>query len=110
MADSTTQQVLDVRAGLSHALGVATTALHDAQEAREKAVARLRRVIAAATARREKVAEARDERLREIDERHRSDLAAYVEAATDAANRAAPGAAGDEWTDWQGAPAARGAA
>jgi S-DNA-T family DNA segregation ATPase FtsK/SpoIIIE len=104
MADSTNQQVLDVRAGLSHALGAATTSLHDAQEDREKAVARLRRVISAATARRDKVATARDERLREIDERHRSDLAAYAEAAANAANRAAPGAAGDEWTDWQPTP------
>ncbi|MFI6072544.1 FtsK/SpoIIIE domain-containing protein [Actinoplanes sp. NPDC051343] len=104
MADSTNQQVLDVRAGLSHALGAATTSLRDAQEDREKALARLRRVISAATARREKVAAARDERLREIDERHRSDLAAYAEAAANAANRAAPGAAGDEWTDWQPTP------
>ncbi|MEV6847803.1 FtsK/SpoIIIE domain-containing protein [Actinoplanes sp. NPDC051411] len=104
MADSTNQQVLDVRAGLSHALGAAATSLHDAQEDREKALARLRRVISAATARRDKVATARDERLREIDERHRSDLAAYAEAAANAANRAAPGAAGDEWTDWQPTP------
>jgi hypothetical protein len=104
MADSTNQQVLDVRAGLSHALGAATTSLRDAQEDREKAVARLRRVISAATARRDKVATARDERLREIDERHRTDLAAYAEAAANAANRAAPGAAGDQWTDWQPTP------
>jgi hypothetical protein len=104
MADSTAQQVLDVRAGLSHALGAATTSLHDAQEAREKAVTRLRRVISAATARREKVTVARDERLREIDQRHRADLAEYAEAAANAANRAAPGAAGDEWTDWQPTP------
>jgi hypothetical protein len=104
MADSTTQQVLDVRAGLSHALGAATSSLRDAQEDRERAVARLRRVISAATARRDKVDTARDERLREIEERHRSDLAAYAEAAANAANRAAPGAAGDEWTDWQPTP------
>jgi S-DNA-T family DNA segregation ATPase FtsK/SpoIIIE len=104
MPDSTTQQVLDVRAGLSHALGAATTALRDAQDARDDAVTRLRRVIVAAVARREKVTAARDGRLREIDERHRLDLAEYAEAAAGAANRAAPGAAGDEWTDWQPTP------
>ena len=104
MADSTAQQVMDVRAGLSHALGAATVALRTAEETRDAAAERLRRVTAAAAARRQKIAAARDERLREIDERHRSDLAAYAEAAAAAAERAAPGAAGDQWTDWQPTP------
>jgi S-DNA-T family DNA segregation ATPase FtsK/SpoIIIE len=73
MPDSTTQHVLDVRAALSHALGAAVTALRAAEDARDDATARLRRVIAAAVARREKVTAARDERLRQIEERHRHD-------------------------------------
>src|SRR6266498_1365408 len=97
MADSTAQQVMDVRAGLSPALG-------EAQQARDAAAERRHRVTGAARARRQKIAAARDERLREVDERHRADLAAYAEAAAAAAVRAAPGAAGDEWTDWQPTP------
>jgi hypothetical protein len=104
MPDPTTQQVMDVRAGLSHALGAANRALDEARAAREEAAAKGRRVTGAADARRRKIAEARDTRLREIEERHRSDLAAYAEAAAGAANRAAPGAAGDDWTDWQPTP------
>jgi S-DNA-T family DNA segregation ATPase FtsK/SpoIIIE len=104
MADSTAQQVMDVRAGLSHALGAAATALQEAQDAAAAVARRRERVIAAVAARRRKLAAARDERLREIDDRHRADLAAYAEAAAGAAHRAAPGAAGDPWTDWQPTP------
>jgi S-DNA-T family DNA segregation ATPase FtsK/SpoIIIE len=104
MADSTAQQVMDVRAGLSHALGAAATAMQEAQDAAAAVARRRERVIAAAAARRRKLAAARDERLREIDDRHRADLAAYAEAAAGAAHRAAPGAAGDPWTDWQPTP------
>jgi hypothetical protein len=104
MADSTAQQVMDIRAGLSHALGAAGTRLAAAREAFARAAERRDRVGAAAVARRQKVAEARDARLREIDERHRLDLAAFAEAAAAAADRAAPGAAGDPWDDWQPTP------
>ena len=104
MAESTTQQVMDIRAGLSHALGAATTALERAREAHAAAADRRRRVGQAAAARRHKIAEARDARLREIDERHSADLAAYAGAAAAAADRAAPGAAGDPWDDWQPTP------
>ena len=104
MAESTAQQVMDIRAGLSHALGAAAHALAAARGELASAAKRRERVIAAATARRKKVAEARDARLREIDDRHRHDLAAYAGAAAAAADRDAPGAAGDPWDDWQPTP------
>src|SRR3954447_2319952 len=109
MAESTTQQVMDIRAGISHALGAATTALNEAREALAAAEERRRRTVEAALARRRKVAEARDHRLREIDQRHREDLAAFAEAAAAAADRAAPRAAGESWDDWQAAPLDRAA-
>lgn len=104
MAESTAQQVMDIRAGLSHALGAAATALDRARQEHAAAAERRRRLTAAARQRRGKVAEARDARLVEIDRRHEDDLAAYAEAAASAADRAAPGAAGDPWDDWQAAP------
>src|SRR4051812_17035356 len=104
MADSTAQQVMDVRAGLSHALGAATTALQESQDAAAAVARRRERLIAAVEARRRKLAAARDERVRGVDDRHRADLAEYAEAAAGAAHRAAPGAAGDPWTDWQPTP------
>src|SRR4051812_23377317 len=104
MAESTAQQVMDIRAGLSHALGAAENAVAAAQEAYQAAGERRERVVGAAIARRKKVAETLDARLREIDERHRRDLAAFAEAAAAAADRAAPGAAGDPWDDWQPTP------
>src|SRR5690242_10633454 len=104
MPDSTSQQVMDIRAGLSHALGAASTALDAARAGYTRAVDRLRRVTEAAEARRHKVAAARDTRLAEIDQQHKTDLAAYAEAAAAAADRAAPGAAGDPWDDWQPTP------
>ncbi|WP_030435061.1 FtsK/SpoIIIE domain-containing protein [Actinoplanes subtropicus] len=104
MAESTAQQVMDIRAALSHALGVAENALAAAREAYEAAVDRRERTVAAAIARRKKVAETLDSRLHEIDDRHRKDLAAFAEAAAAAADRAAPGAAGDPWGDWQPTP------
>ncbi|NMO55486.1 cell division protein FtsK [Actinoplanes sp. TBRC 11911] len=103
MAEST-QQVMDIRAGLSHALGAATDAVQAAHDAYEEALDRRRRIVEAAVARRTKVAETRDGRLRDIDQRHHDDLAAYAEAAAHAADRAAPGAAGDPWDDWQPTP------
>ncbi|MCU7726580.1 FtsK/SpoIIIE domain-containing protein [Actinoplanes sp. KI2] len=104
MADSTAQQVMDIRAALSHALGAAENALAAAQDAYANAGERRERVVAAAIARRKKVAETLDGRLHEIDDRHRKDLAAFAEAAASAADRAAPGAAGDPWGDWQPTP------
>ena len=104
MAESTAQQVMDIRAGLSHALGAATTAVEQAHDAYEAALERRRRVVEAAVARRHKLAETRDARLRDIDQRHNDDLAAYAEAAANAADRAAPGAAADPWDDWQPTP------
>ncbi|MEU4244188.1 FtsK/SpoIIIE domain-containing protein [Actinoplanes sp. NPDC026619] len=101
---STTQQVMDIRAGLSHALGAAENALAAARVAYESAVARRERVVQAAIERRHNVAEARDQRLLEIDEQSRRNLSAYAEAAAGAADRAAPGAAGDPWDDWQVSP------
>ncbi|GIE95155.1 FtsK/SpoIIIE domain-containing protein [Paractinoplanes rishiriensis] len=109
MADSTAQQVMDIRAGLSHALGAAETALVAAREAYTTAQERRERVVAAAIARRRRVAEALDVRLRQIDEQHRTDLAALAGAAAGAADRAAPGAAGDPWDDWQPSPLDRAA-
>src|SRR5689334_4286100 len=104
MAESTAQQVMDIRAALSHALGAAETALAAARDAYDAAVERRERVVAAAIARRKKVAETLDSRLHEIDDRHRKDLAAFAGAAAAAADRAAPGAAGDPWDDWQPTP------
>ncbi|MFI5891340.1 FtsK/SpoIIIE domain-containing protein [Actinoplanes sp. NPDC051513] len=104
MAESTAQQVMDIRAGLSNALGAAEEAVAAAQEAYAAAIARRERVVAAAIARRKKVSETLDSRLREIDDRHRKDLAAFAGAAASAADRAAPGAAGDPWDDWQPTP------
>src|ERR1700754_3664005 len=100
----TAQQVMDIRAGLSHALGAASNAVDQARDTYESALDRRRRVVEAATKRRHKVAETRDARLREIDQQHTDDLAAYAEAAAHAADRAAPGAAGDPWDDWQTTP------
>jgi S-DNA-T family DNA segregation ATPase FtsK/SpoIIIE len=104
MAESTAQQVMDIRAGLSHALGAAEMALAGARETLAAAQGRRERVVVAAQARRHKVDEAREARLREIDEQHRDDLAALAGAAAAAADRAAPGAAGDPWDDWQPQP------
>jgi hypothetical protein len=104
MSESNTQQVMDIRAGLSHALGVAENALASARAAYEAAVERRERVVRAAIERRQNVAEARDQRLREIDEQSKADLAAYAEATARAADRAAPGAAGDPWEEWDLSP------
>ncbi|GAA2647002.1 cell division protein FtsK [Paractinoplanes durhamensis] len=95
---------MDIRAGLSHALGAAENALSAARAAYEAAVERRQRVVEAAIARRRNVAEARDQRMREIDEQSAEDLSAFADAAAAAADRAAPGAAGDPWDDWQLSP------
>jgi len=51
MAESTAQQVMDIRAGLSHALGAAEEAVAAAREAHAAAVTRRERVVAAAARR-----------------------------------------------------------
>ncbi|MEU8665027.1 cell division protein FtsK, partial [Actinoplanes philippinensis] len=109
MAESTKNRVMEIRAGLSHALGAAQVALERALEAREAAEARYQRIVAAATARRRKLAAARDERIHEIDSWHDTELAALAGAAAGAADRAAPGAAGEPWHSWEPTPLDRAA-
>ena len=109
MSESTKNRVMEIRAGLSHALGAAQVALERAYQAREVAEARYRRIVAAATARRRKLAAARDERIHEIDTWHDGELAALAGAAAAAADRAAPGAAGEPWHSWDPTPLERAA-
>ncbi|MEU8239815.1 FtsK/SpoIIIE domain-containing protein [Actinoplanes missouriensis] len=109
MAESTKQRVMEIRAGLSHALGAAQTALEIAQQAAAAADERRRRVTAAVTARRRKLAVARDERISEIDEWHDTELASLAGAAAASADRAAPGAAGEPWHSWEPTPLPRAA-
>ncbi|RSM64427.1 cell division protein FtsK [Actinoplanes sp. ATCC 53533] len=105
MPDSKAQQVVEVRAALSHALGAADDTLEAAQRAYEAAVTRRARVVAAARERRIRLAGERDKRLREIDEQHDRDLAALAGAAAETALVAAPGAAGLPWAQWRPTPA-----
>ncbi|GAA1619848.1 FtsK/SpoIIIE domain-containing protein [Actinoplanes couchii] len=107
MAESTKNRVMEIRAGLSHALGAAQIALARAQDAAEAAEARYQRVKAAAGARRRKLAAARDERTVEIDAWHDGELAALAGVAAAAADRAAPGAAGEQWHRWEVTPLER---
>ncbi|WP_444876225.1 FtsK/SpoIIIE domain-containing protein [Actinoplanes aureus] len=100
---------MEIRAGLSHALGAAQTALERAQQEETAAVAHWERVSGAATTRRRKLAAARDERIREIDTWHDTELAALAGAAAAAADRAAPGAAGELWHSWEPTPLNRAA-
>ncbi|GIF15927.1 FtsK/SpoIIIE domain-containing protein [Actinoplanes teichomyceticus] len=104
MAESTKQQVMEIRAALSHALGTAENALESARHEEGVAAARWERVNAAAESRRRKLAAARDERLRSIQEWHDTELAALAGAAAGAADRAAPGAAGEPWPSWEATP------
>jgi S-DNA-T family DNA segregation ATPase FtsK/SpoIIIE len=105
MPDSKAQQVVEVRAALSHALGAADEALAAAQSEYEAAVTRRARVVAAARERRIRLIHERDKRLREIDEQHERDLAALAGAAAETALLAAPGAAGLPWAQWRPTPA-----
>ena len=105
MPDSRAQQVIEVRAALSHALGAAEDALGAAQAEFEAAVLRRARVVAAARERRIRLKGERDKRLREIDEKHEQDLAALAGAAAETAHAAAPGAAGLPWSRWRQTPA-----
>ncbi|MEU4221393.1 hypothetical protein, partial [Actinoplanes sp. NPDC026623] len=60
MPDSRAQQVVEVRAALSHALGVAESAFAAARDEFEAAVTRRARVAAAARERRIRLADQRD--------------------------------------------------
>jgi S-DNA-T family DNA segregation ATPase FtsK/SpoIIIE len=104
MPDSTAQQVLEVRAALAQALGAADSEIEAARRRRAAAADRRDRVAAAADRQREKLAGQRDGRLREIAQRHRSDLAALAGAVAEAARAGAPGAAGAGWDDWLPTP------
>ncbi|HWS33838.1 MAG TPA: FtsK/SpoIIIE domain-containing protein [Actinoplanes sp.] len=104
MAESTKNRVLEIRAGLSHALGAAQIALARAQDTAETARTRYERVLTAATARRRKLAGALRGRTAEIDAWHDGQLSALVGVAAGAAGRAAPGAAGEPWPQWTATP------
>lgn len=104
MPDATAQRVLEVRAALAQALGAASAAL-DAALGRHRAAVERRDLTASAADRQCRRLDAeRDRRLREIDERHRADLAALAGAAAEAGRRAAPGAAGAPWAGWRPTP------
>ncbi|GLY00100.1 MULTISPECIES: FtsK/SpoIIIE domain-containing protein [Actinoplanes] len=109
MAESTKQQVMEIRAGLSHALGLAQTALDLARKAETAALDQWQRISAAAEARRHKLKATRDQRLAEIETWHATELAGLAGAAAGAAERAAPGAAGEPWHSWEATPLARAA-
>ena len=106
MPDSTAQQVLEIRAGLAHALGAAENLRDLARRRLLAAVERRDRIAAAAAAQKVKLALERDARLRDIDHQHHDDLAALAGAAAAAAagRRAAPGAAGSSWDTWAPTP------
>ncbi|AGL18643.1 FtsK/SpoIIIE domain-containing protein [Actinoplanes sp. N902-109] len=109
MPESAAKQVVEVRAALSHALGVATDALAAARREHENALTRRTRVVAAARERRARLAHERDKRLHEIDEQHDRNLAELAGAAIETAALAAPGAAGLPWSHWTPTPAGSGA-
>ncbi|MEV8503243.1 FtsK/SpoIIIE domain-containing protein [Actinoplanes sp. NPDC051475] len=104
MPDSTAQQVVEVRAALSHALGIATDALEAARAEHEAATTRRSRIVAAARERRRRLAHERDKRLREIDDQRERDLAELAGAAAETGLLAAPGAAGLPWSRWRPTP------
>ncbi|GID92608.1 FtsK/SpoIIIE domain-containing protein [Amorphoplanes digitatis] len=105
MPDSRAQQVVEVRAALSHALGAAENAFVAARDEFEAAVTRRARVATAARERRIRLIRERDKRLKEIDEQHERDMAALAGAAAETALAAAPGAAGLPWSRWRPTPA-----
>ncbi|WP_067507035.1 FtsK/SpoIIIE domain-containing protein [Actinoplanes sp. TFC3] len=108
MPESAAQQVVEVRAALSHALGAAMGSLRAAQQEHENAVTRRGRVVAAARERRARLAHERDKRLHEIDEEHDHNLAELAGAAAETAALAAPGSAGLPWSQWTPTPARSG--
>ncbi|MFC3386971.1 cell division protein FtsK, partial [Couchioplanes caeruleus subsp. azureus] len=90
MPDSAAQQVVEVRAALSHALGVAEAAWEAARKEHDAAVTRRARIADAARERRKRLAHERDKRLREIDEQRERELAELAGAAAETARLAAP--------------------
>ncbi|MEV6597486.1 FtsK/SpoIIIE domain-containing protein [Actinoplanes sp. NPDC051346] len=105
MPESAAQQVVEVRAALSHALGVAEAALEAARAEHEAAVTRRARIVGAARERRKRLVHERDKRLREVDEQRERELAELAGAAVETARLAAPGAAGAPWSRWRTTPA-----
>jgi DNA segregation ATPase FtsK/SpoIIIE, S-DNA-T family len=101
MPESTIQRVLDIRAALAQARGAADAAVAAAERRHLATVERRDRVAAAAGQQRVKLAAERDRRLREIEQQHRSDLAALAGTVAEAGQRSAPGAAGADWAAWQ---------
>ncbi|WP_306215454.1 FtsK/SpoIIIE domain-containing protein, partial [Actinoplanes sp. RD1] len=104
MPESLTQQVVEVRAALSHALGIAVEARDAALDELDAARARRGKVVAAAKERRGRIKEQRDKRLRQIDEERDRALAELAGAAAETALLAAPGAAGAPWNAWEATP------
>lgn len=104
MPDSPAQQVVEVRAALSHALGAASDEFRAAEAGHRAALERRDRVVHAAGQRRERIAEERDKRLRQIDEERDREHAKLADAAIETARIAAPGAAGLRWERWQPTP------
>ncbi|WP_305789052.1 FtsK/SpoIIIE domain-containing protein [Symbioplanes lichenis] len=105
MPESLTQQVVEVRAALSHALGIAVEARDAARDELDTARARRGKVVAAARERRGRIKEQRDKRLHQIDEERDRALADLAGAAAETALLAAPGAAGSAWNVWEATPA-----
>ncbi|MFI5495638.1 FtsK/SpoIIIE domain-containing protein [Actinoplanes sp. NPDC051859] len=104
MPESAAQQVAEVRAALSHALGAAEAALDAARSEQDAAITRRTRIVGAARERRKRLAFERDKRLREIGELRERDLAELAAAAIETAHIAAPGAAGLPWSRWRPTP------
>ena len=104
MPDPRNQQVLDIRAALAEALGAAEAELETARRRHLATIERRDRIAAAAERQKIKLAIARDNRLREIDQRQHDDLAALAGAAAAAGQAGAPGAAGEPWDRWQPTP------
>ncbi|GGL03745.1 FtsK/SpoIIIE domain-containing protein [Mangrovihabitans endophyticus] len=105
MPESPTRRVIEARAALSHALGVAEAELQEARSRHLSAANRRDRMLAAAQRQKVTLSAQRDKRLHEIDQGRRDDRAALAAALADAARRAAPGAAASPWDRWHPSPA-----
>ncbi len=107
---SRTQQILEVRAALSHALGAAQLALAAAESRLTAARQRRDRTREAAARGRRRLAAERDDRLTDIARQRAGDLTRLAAVAAAAAATDAPGAAGAPWSLWQPTPVPRAAA
>ncbi|HEX8631548.1 MAG TPA: FtsK/SpoIIIE domain-containing protein [Catenuloplanes sp.] len=110
MPDPQAGLVANIRAALSHALGLAEQQLRTAEAEHNAARERLARTREAAARIPVRVGAQRDQRLAELRTRHAADLVSLSEGAAAAAGPAAPGAAGAPWESWRPTPAGRGAA